>query len=170
MHQEICAWTVRLKGHDRRALVKVFTNKSVYALAVLVVSVMVFQRTLDDIGAAEKIAEELRDLRVPVVLVVAILPFIAGLVTGLAIGFVGTSFPLVLALVAGEPGSIRPYVALAYGFGHLGQMMSPLHLCHVVSNEYFRTTFMPVYRQFLPSAALAATLVGAYFLLLRIVL
>jgi len=85
------------------------------------------------------------------------------------VGFVGTSFPIVVALVAGLPGDVwlPPYVALAYAFGHLGQMLSPLHVCHVVSNRYFKAGFGPVYRRMLPSAGLMAAFAVAYFLLLR---
>jgi hypothetical protein len=145
-------------------------RKSNYKIACLVISVMVFQYMLTRVGAAVQIADELLQLKVPVVLVVATLPFIAGMVTGLAIGFVGTSFPIVLALVAALPdhGSIYPYVALAYGFGHMGQMVSPLHLCHVVSNEYFKTGFNDVYRRLIPAIALDVVLVAAYFTILRI--
>ena len=163
----IC-WTVKLKGHSWRDVAKTLAAKQIYAMGVLVVSVMAFQYMLGQIGAPARIAGDLKALHVPVVLVVAILPFIAGMVTGLAIGFVGTSFPIVLALVAlPDHGSIRPYVALAYGFGHLGQMMSPLHVCHIVSNQYFKTSFGPVYRQVIPSAGLAALLIVAYFVVLR---
>jgi integral membrane protein (TIGR00529 family) len=151
---------------------KSLNRKSNYTIACLVISVMVFQYMLSRVGAAVQIADELIQLKVPVVLVVATLPFIAGMVTGLAIGFVGTSFPIVLALVAALPdhGSMYPYVALAYGFGHMGQMVSPLHLCHVVSNEYFKTGFNDVYRRLIPVIALDAVLVAAYFTVLKIII
>lgn len=166
------AWTVRLNRLGARSFAGVLKRWSIWKLAVLVAAVMVFQYVLGELAAADRIGGELQRLKIPPVLVVALLPFIAGMVTGLAVGFVGTSFPIVLSIVAamaGEP-SIWPYVALAYGMGHLGQMMSPLHLCHVVSNQYFGTRFGPVYRQIVPSAVLQAVLVGAYFLLLRAVL
>jgi hypothetical protein len=150
---------------------KSISRKSNYKIACLVISVMAFQYMLNQVGAAVQIADELIQLKVPVVLVVATLPFIAGMVTGLAIGFVGTSFPIVLALVAALPdhGSMYPYVALAYGFGHMGQMVSPLHLCHVVSNEYFKTGFSDVYHRLIPAIALDVVLVAAYFTVLKII-
>ncbi len=156
------------RGLGAAAIARVFSRKEIWKLAVLVISVMVFQYMLKEAKSAERIADELIKLNVPVVLVAAILPFIAGLVTGLAIGFVGTSFPIVLALVgAAGAGPIYPYVALAYGFGHLGQMVSPIHLCYVVSNEYFNVPFRNVYRRMLPTVILNAILVAAYFLLLK---
>ena len=166
------AWTVRLNRLAGRQVARIFASKSIYQLALLVLSVKVFQAVLARVGAAEKMGRELQQLHVPMELVVAALPFIAGMVTGLAIGFVGTSFPIVLGMLSALPegSSHRPYIALAYAFGHLGQMMSPLHLCHVVSNRYFNTGFARVYRYILPSAILTAALAAGYFVVLRCVL
>jgi hypothetical protein len=165
-------WTARLNRLDRRALGRIFTRRSIYALVALVVAVMVFQYVLEHVGAAGRIADELSRRHIPVTLVVALLPFIAGMVTGLAIGFVGVSFPIVIGLVAAMPGGppLRPYAVLAYGCGHLGMMLSPLHLCHIVSNRYFRTPFGPVYRRLLPAAAALAVLLAGYFIALRAIM
>jgi len=124
------------------------------------------------VGAAEQVGREMLAYQVPVVIVAAALPFIAGMVTGAAVGFVGTSFPILLPMIttAYPDESIRPYVALAYAFGHLGQLMSPLHVCHVVSNQYFKTSFGPVYRQLIPAAVPNAVLVIAYFMLLKMLM
>ena len=162
------AWTAR---RNRMPARDVFGGRKVWLMAVLVLAVMVFQHTLKSVGAAGRIGEELQALRVPVAAVVMALPLLAGMVTGLAVGFVGTSFPIVLAAVAAVPDApMRPYVVLAYAFGHLGQMLSPLHLCHVMSNKYFQTRFAPVYRYLLPAAGLAAGLELAYFLALLLLL
>lgn len=156
----------------RKEFAHIFGDRNIYSITVLVLAVMVFQYMLKHTEAAPRIAEELSAYNVPVGLIAIILPFIAGMVTGLAIGFVGTSFPIVLGLLAAMPdiGSIRPYIALAYAFGHLGQMMSPLHLCHIVSNRYFETGFKSVYSYIAPSAVLTGTLALLYFALLKTIL
>jgi hypothetical protein len=166
------AWVTLGSRLGAAALGRVWASRRVWTTTGLVVCVMAFRHLLGAVGAADKIAAELDALRVPLVLVVAILPFVAGMVTGLAIGFVGTAFPIVLGLVAAVPGGgpTAAYVALAYAFGHMGQMLSPIHLCHVMSNRYFNATFMAVYRQLLPSAVLTAALATAYFVLLRLLL
>jgi len=163
-------WTARMGRLRARDLAKVFADKSIYTMVALVGSVMIFQFMLDKVDAPRQIGRELIDLHVPVVLVVAVLPFIAGMVTGLAVGFVGTSFPILLGLLAALPdaGPLGPYIALAYAFGHMGQMLSPMHLCHVMSNRYFKTRFSPVYRHILPAAVVTGACVVAYFVVLRI--
>jgi hypothetical protein len=129
---------------------------------------MVFQGVLERVQAAPRIAAELQAAHVPAILAVVSLPFIAGMVTGLAFGFVGVSFPIVLGILgAMSIGSPAPYIALAYACGHLGQMLSPIHLCYVVSNRYFKTSFGPVYRHIVPPALATAVLTALYFLILR---
>jgi hypothetical protein len=164
-------WTARLRRMDAAAVRGCFSSGKIYGMAALVLAVMVFQHVIEAAEAAGRIAGELQKLHVPVVLIVAILPFIAGMVTGLAMGFVGTSFPIVLASVRELPegGSVLPYVVLAYAFGHLGQMLSPLHVCHVMSNRYFKTGFGPVYRRILPPAGVCAAAAVGYFFLLKAV-
>ena len=164
------AWTVHLSRMGRRDVAAVFRRAGLYRMGALVAVVMVFQFVLKRTGAPEQIAVELRQFHVPLAAVVCLLPFVGGMVTGLAVGFVGTSFPILVPLVADAlgPGAVPAYAALAYAFGHLGQMLSPLHICHVVSNQYFGTSFPPVYRQLIPSALAAAGASGAYFLLLRL--
>jgi integral membrane protein (TIGR00529 family) len=163
-------WTARMNRLTSRDVLAVVKRPSIYKLAAVVVSVMVFWYAIQQAGAAGRIAAELADLHVPAEVVVAVLPFIAGLMTGLAVGFAGTSFPIVLAVVAAMPGepSIRPYVALAYSFGHLGQMLSPLHICQILSNEYFSARSRTVYRRLMAPAAAMAVLSVAYFLLLKL--
>ena len=162
-------WTVRASRMGWRQAARILARGTIYKTAALVLSVMVFQHMLARVDAADRIGRELAGYHVPVMLVVVSLPFIAGMVTGLAIGFVGTSFPIVLELLTGAGGqvSIVPSAVLAFASGHLGMMLSPLHLCHILSNRYFKTSFGPVYRHLLLAAVIMAVFVAGYFLLLR---
>ncbi len=163
------AWTIKLNRLTGSQIRGVVMNKSILVIVGLVAAVMIFQYVLGETDAATKIGQELKQLRFPVTAIIALLPFIAGAVTGIAVGFVGTSFPIVVALVPSE-GPLIAYVALAYAFGHLGQLISPLHLCYVVSNRYFKTTYAPVYREMLPSACILAVISAAYFMLLKTIM
>ncbi|NLW51368.1 MAG: DUF401 family protein [Candidatus Brocadiaceae bacterium] len=85
---------------------------------------------------------EMADSGIPVPAIVMLLPLVSGLATGLAIGFVGASFPIVMSLIGEDPSAATRMAAtaLAYGFGHVGQLLSPVHVCLVVTSEYFRTS------------------------------
>lgn len=152
-----------------RRTARCFLTKETLPMLGLVLSVMIYQQMLVDVKAAALIGKELTSMHVPIVSVVIILPFIAGMLTGVAFGFVGVSFPLVLSLVAGIPDhpAIRPYVVLAYASGHLGMMLSPIHLCYVVSNRYFEASFRATTRHIAWPCALMAALAAVYFMILR---
>jgi len=108
---------------------------------------------------------------IPVLGMMMVLPFIAGLTTGLCIGFVGASFPIVVSLVA--PGAPRAdllaAVTLAFGFGYMGMMLSPVHLCLIVTNEHFRVGLVRSLRGLLPPAATVLAVVTAYHVALRLI-
>ena len=163
------AWTTSALRLAVPATLALVGRKLFSPLAGLVVSIMVFQHLLERSGLPPRIAVEMTDHRLPAVLVVVFLPFIAGLVTGVAFGFVGASFPIVVGLVAALPAApaLRPFAVLAYACGHLGMMASPIHLCYVVSNRYFGTPFGPVYRHLWLPVLLTAAGAAVYFLLLR---
>ncbi|MEM5948434.1 DUF401 family protein [Spirochaetia bacterium 38H-sp] len=87
-------------------------------------------------------------------LLIIILPLISGLVMGIAVGFVGISFPLVLGIIASLPGDrIDAYIMLAYISGYIGMMLSPLHICFIVSSEYFSSSLIKNLRYLIGPAA-----------------
>jgi len=86
---------------------------------------------------------------------VAALPFLAGFVTGIALGFTGISFPLIVGLMSAEASTLTPWatLVLAYGFGYMGMMLSPVHLCLLVTKDHFGASLFAVYRQIMPCIA-----------------
>lgn len=76
------------------------------------------------------------------VLVFFVAPFIGGLLTGLMVGFVGLSFPILLGIIEHSPMQehLLPLIVLAMVGGNCGQMLSPVHVCLVVTCEFFTTT------------------------------
>ena len=117
----------------------------VAAMALIIISIMAFKGILVSSQAIESVRQELATYAIPSLLIVALLPFIAGFVTGIAIGFVGASFPLVIALIP-HGASVIPYAVLAYGLGYMGMMLSPVHLCLIVTREFFRADMVLAYK------------------------
>lgn len=124
----------------------VLINKKTVTLVVLVVFLMVYgdfiQYPLSD-GTLimEHIRQELAVMHIPLAAVVMLIPFISGVTMGIAIGFVGASFPIIMHLIGAEPSSatLFSYEVLAYACGFAGMMLSPVHVCFIVTNEYFKT-------------------------------
>ncbi|MFW5856368.1 MAG: DUF401 family protein [Planctomycetota bacterium] len=90
---------------------------------------------------AEAMHREFAAWGIPTLAVVAALPFVSGMSTGIAIGMVGASLPVVMGLVPPDAPARELYatVALAYAFGYMGMILSPVHVCLIVTNEHFGT-------------------------------
>ena len=131
---------------------------------LLILAVMLFRQVLDSTGAVEPIPAALTAAGVPVPLILFFIPLLAGLLTGLAAGAFGISFPVVMPLLTAG-GMNLGAVALAYAGGFVGVLLSPLHLCFSLTREYFDAEWGGVYRLVAPAAlALALTAVAIYFL------
>jgi len=143
-------WDER-KDLGHRPFAGLFSAKSLNILSALA-GVMIFQTFLERSGLLPEAGQDLVTSGVPLVAVVAILPFVAGFVTGIAIGFAGTAFPLLVGIMGGEAVGLTPMatLALGFGFGYAGMMLSPVHLCFILTKDYFNAPFSRIYRQILP--------------------
>jgi len=85
--------------------------------------------------------QELESWGIPVVLMIMVIPLISGITTGIAVGFVGASLPIAVNLLGDSPAmsSLMATTLLAYTFGYMGLMLSPVHLCLLVGCEHFNT-------------------------------
>ena len=146
-------WVIVVSQMKARQVVALFINKNVWSMALLVIGLMVFKSVLNGSGAIVAIKEELIAHDIPLTVLVAVLPLIAGLIMGIAMGFVGVSFPVVLSLL--ETSGIRgaelaPYIFLAYSWGYAGMMLSPVHLCLILTRDYFRAELLRIYAWLVP--------------------
>lgn len=128
-----------------------FKAKSLYVLITLM-GILVFKFLLNESGLLLQAGDEIIASGISPAIAVAALPFMAGLVTGIALGFTGVSFPLVVGLMAAEGSGLTPLstLVLAYGFGYMGMMLSPVHLCLLVTRDYFSSSLKGIYIQILP--------------------
>lgn len=85
---------------------------------------------------------ELDNLGIPIIALIMIIPFVSGLATGITVGFAGASMPIAISLLGNDPAlyQILSTVSLAFSFGFMGVMMSPVHICLIVTNEHFKTS------------------------------
>jgi hypothetical protein len=151
-----------------------FRDRNTWLMMILVVGIQLFSSVikypLDAAGATivTLMRDELIGSGVPLLAVIMVIPFIAGLVTGVAFGFVGASFPIVFALIGNDPGpgTLAAATACAYSFGYMGMMISPMHVCFVVTGEYFKCSIYGAYRYLAGPVALmllAALLISSFY-------
>jgi integral membrane protein (TIGR00529 family) len=136
-------------------------DKSTLPMLWLIAAIMIFKGIMEDSQAVIQVRDELLNCGIPIGLIIALIPFISGFITGIAVGFVGISFPLIIPLFeVSSPYAYLSYAALAYTFGYMGQILSPIHLCFLVTKDYFKAELLGSYRYILmPSLAVMAVAV-----------
>ncbi|MGC9397536.1 MAG: DUF401 family protein [Anaerolineae bacterium] len=129
---------------------------------------LIFRRVLDESSAVVAVSRDLTALKVPPALIAFSVPFIAGLLTGLASAAFSIGFPVVAPLLIDGAGSMTSaWAAWLMAGGFLGVMLSPLHLCLSLTRVYFRAEWGPIYRRMAP-AVLSVALVAGLLLLVRV--
>ena len=129
-------------GHMKGILVR--TGQSAQVL-ISVVMVIYFKQMLEASQAVDGFHQGLSQLGVPPLILLVVLPFSIGLMTGLTIAFVGVAFPILLPILTGGD-NVFVYLMLAYASGYCGVLLSPLHLCLVLTKDYFKAELRKVYR------------------------
>ncbi len=145
-----------------------FPAANALKLVGTIAGIRIFSSMLASLGVAVAAGKELSAFGVPSLAVVALLPLITALVTGVGFGYVGLAFPLVLAILPPDlsPVSFAAYVALASAFGYAGMMLSPLHVCMVVSAEHFSVKASDMIKRIALPVALYCLAASAYFTIL----
>lgn len=117
-------------------------------LLLAVLGIMLFKGLVENSGAMSTISGLLAHnvpLILVAILVATIIPFMIGLVMGSDIGAVGLSFPMALPIFSEVGLPYLPCVSLLYISAFLGYLVSPLHLCIVLTCDYFSVSLGDVY-------------------------
>lgn len=134
-------------------------------MALMVLGVMFFQNMLETTKAISFISEGLSAIGFPTLLILISLPFIVGILTGITIAFVGITFPMLLPFFHSD-GHFLTYMMLSYASGYCGVILSPMHLCLILTKDYFKAGLSGVYRLlWLP--AISVFCVGLIITLIR---
>jgi uncharacterized protein len=162
-------WVWHQNRLDRQSRREILLHPQLLRMVTMVAAILIFNGMLQDSRAVTRVSEELLRWKIPLFPITMILPLLVGSVGGITIAFVGTTFPILVSLVGafGQGDLLLPYMMLAMVSGFVGVLLSPLHLCLLLSNAYFEAALERVYRS-LWGPCLALLLTGAlYFSILE---
>jgi integral membrane protein (TIGR00529 family) len=147
---------------------QVLSKKSLWVMLGVVAAIFVFK----DIMQAAGIVEEMADVAGGVVALFAaavFLPLLVGLVAGINVAFVGATFPLLLGLLhnLGMESQTIPYLVIATFSGFTGVMISPIHICFVLTCNYFEASLIKTWRRLVPPCLCLAGFGCILFLIIR---
>lgn len=107
-----------------------------------IVGILFFQQVLQQSGAINEIALLLNAISIPATVVIGIIAFVAGLLTGTSQGFVAIAFPFIAVMAPGD----LTLAMISFVMGTAGQMLSPAHMCLLVTLDYFHADFLKTLR------------------------
>jgi len=131
---------------------------------ILIVGVMFFKEAMENSGAVSNLSLFFMREGIPVSPVLFLLPFLTGMLTGLTVGFVGSTFPLIISLAgSASVGAI----SFAFACGFLGVLLSPTHICLILTREYFKADLWGIYKMMIPGSVVIFLGAVAEYLILR---
>ena len=107
-----------------------------WPITASVISILFFQGMLYSTGTIDTLISFFQQSGISANTVVYLTAFFMGLLTGLPQGFAAVAFPLVVPLLHANLDGLT----LTYICGLTGVMLSPAHLCIIVSAEYFHAS------------------------------
>jgi hypothetical protein len=156
---------------------KMILSETVWKMVILIVLIRIYGAFIEaDLPGGgplmDVIRMELSSYGIGTLPIIVFIPFISAVATGIAIGFIGASFPIVMSLIGPHPPHSVLYatVLLASASGFIGQILSPVHVCLIVTNEYFKTNLsISLLKLIKPCLWVVVGALGLYGAVLRLI-
>ena len=136
---------LNIKKLSLKMLKEIIRNDIDLSVVILIASIMIFKRILQVSGGIEIIPEAFAKLGIHPFIVLFIIPFFIGIMTGLGTAALGIGLPVLLPIIIQGEANLY-YAMLAFTGSFMGVMISPMHLCLVVTNDYFKADMGKIYK------------------------
>lgn len=125
-----------------------------FKLALAIFGIMIFRQMITVSQADLLIADLIKSLNIPVIFMVITIPLILGILTGYNLGAIALSYPIVSPFFPQpiDDITIIGLTSLIFISSLIGYLVSPIHLCNVLSSDYLKTDTTRMYRMYFPSA------------------
>jgi len=140
---------INIKKLNLRIIKEIVKNDIDLGVVILIAGIMIFKRMLQVSGGIEMIPEVFTKLGIHPFIVLFIIPFFIGMMTGLTPAAVGIGLPVLLPIIIQGEANIY-YAMLAFTGSFVGVMISPMHLCLVVTKNYFKADVGKIYKMLIP--------------------
>ena len=123
-----------------------------------VLCILYFIQILTVTQVLQEIVTAFQSSPLPVPVIIACVSFIIGVLTGMSQGHVAIIMPIIAAM---QTGSLN-LAGVAMAFGVAGQMLTPTHMCLVVTVDYFIANFFKTLKPVLLGEIILLTIFTAY--------
>jgi len=123
-------------------------------LALAIFGIMIFRQMIAVSGTDVVIADLVTLSHIPTISMIVLIPLILGVLTGYNLGAVALSYPIVQPFFPQPIDSVTliGLTSLIFISSLVGYLVSPIHLCNVLSSDYLKTDTTRMYRTYVPSS------------------
>jgi len=130
---------------------KIIKESISFNLALIIFGIMIFRQLIDVSGAADQIGLMVGNLPFHPIIIIILIPLILGLITGYNLGAIALSYLLVYPFFYSSGLNIIGFASIIFISSLVGYLISPIHLCNVVSSDYLKTETTSLYKMYVPS-------------------
>jgi integral membrane protein (TIGR00529 family) len=137
---------------DSKTYLTIIKKSFTWNLALAIFGIMILREMIKISQMHLFITETMHNLAFPALFIVILIPFLLGILTGYNLGAIALSYPLVDPFFAFTGVDIIGLTSLIFMCSLVGYLISPIHLCNVLSSEYLKTDTTRMYKMFIPAA------------------
>ncbi|HWR28119.1 MAG TPA: DUF401 family protein [Candidatus Thermoplasmatota archaeon] len=150
---------------DVRTYARIMKKSFTWNLVFAIFGIMILREMIQISQIHVLITETMQNLAFPALFIVILIPLLLGTLTGYNLGAVALSYPLVESFFIFT--GIQPLglTSLIFMSSLIGYLISPIHLCNVLSSEYLKTDTTRMYKMFLPAAVILLCIQAVFVIL-----
>ena len=138
---------------DYKIIYNYFTNGINYNLVAVIIGVMIFKNVVEISGFSSIIANLLNQIGLPLIMIIPVLGLVVSFFLGSNIAALGILAPIFIPLFPAN--NLAPYLSFLFISTYIGYNLSPIHLCLVLTKEYFDISYFETYSKLvIPFAAM----------------
>jgi len=123
-----------------------------WRIAMAIFGIMIFRQMFEVTTANTIVANLITGLPFSALAIIILIPVVIGFLIGYNLGAIALSYFLVQPFFDVTGLSILWTTSIVFVSALVGYLVSPIHLCNVLSGEYLKTDTTRIYKQFIPSA------------------
>jgi len=141
--------------------------KASYNTLFLVCGIFIFKEMLEYSQVVALLPDYFLSLGVPLSGALVLVPFLIGFFTGSVIAFIGICVPLFSTILVDNNGMIViSKIVLLFISGHIGMMLTPIHLCLAITKDYFQIRINKFYNILITQLSVLSIFSIFYYLFL----
>lgn len=152
-------WVIVLAMVGRGVNVKkIFLGAFDWKMTLNICCILYFIQLLSVTEVLDEIVAAFQASPLPVPVIIACVSLIIGILTGMSQGHVAIVMPIVAAMGTGD----LNLAGVAMAFGVAGQMLTPTHVCLIVTVDYFKADLLRTLKPILLCEILVLTVFSVY--------